>query len=134
MATDPQYSCLDHLQGQKSLASYSPWSRKMSDSTERISVHTQNLCRPGYYFPQLGEPAGKGQHVRTTKCLLLNTHLANLLLESLQGPAPVVQRVKRLPTLRESGFDSWAGGSPGDGNGNPLQYSCLENPMDRGAW
>ena len=26
------------------------------------------------------------------------------------------------------------GGSPGGGNGNPLQYSCLENPMDRGAW
>ena len=25
-------------------------------------------------------------------------------------------------------------GSPGDGNGNPLQYSCLETPMDRGAW
>ena len=24
--------------------------------------------------------------------------------------------------------------SPGVGNGNPLQYSCLENPMDRGAW
>ena len=26
------------------------------------------------------------------------------------------------------------GGSPGEGNGNPLQYSCLENPMERGAW
>ena len=26
------------------------------------------------------------------------------------------------------------GRSPGDGNGNPLQYSYLENPMDRGAW
>ena len=26
------------------------------------------------------------------------------------------------------------GKSPGGGNGNPLQYSCLENPMDRGAW
>ena len=25
-------------------------------------------------------------------------------------------------------------GSPGKGNGNPLQYSCLGNPMDRGAW
>ena len=25
-------------------------------------------------------------------------------------------------------------GSPGQGNGNPLQYSCLENSMDRGAW
>ena len=26
------------------------------------------------------------------------------------------------------------GSSPGEGNGNPLQYSCFENPMDRGAW
>ena len=26
------------------------------------------------------------------------------------------------------------GRSPGEGNGNPLQYSCLENPIDRGAW
>ena len=26
------------------------------------------------------------------------------------------------------------GRSPGEGTGNPLQYSCLENPMDRGAW
>ena len=27
-----------------------------------------------------------------------------------------------------------SGGSPGEGHGNPLQYSCLENPMDIGAW
>ena len=27
-----------------------------------------------------------------------------------------------------------SGRSPAEGNGNPLQYSCLENPMDRGAW
>ena len=27
-----------------------------------------------------------------------------------------------------------SGRSPGEGNGHPLQYSCLENPMDRGAW
>ena len=27
-----------------------------------------------------------------------------------------------------------SGKSPGEGNGNPLQYSCLENPVDRGAW
>ena len=27
-----------------------------------------------------------------------------------------------------------SGRSPGEGNGNPPQYSCLENPMDRGAW
>jgi len=29
---------------------------------------------------------------------------------------------------------SGLGRSPGEGNGNPLQYSCLENPMDKGAW
>ena len=28
----------------------------------------------------------------------------------------------------------WSGRSPGEGNGNPLQYSCLENPMAGGAW
>ena len=27
-----------------------------------------------------------------------------------------------------------SGGSPGEGNGDPLQYSCLENPLDRGNW
>ena len=27
-----------------------------------------------------------------------------------------------------------SGRSPGEGNSNPLQYSCLENPLDRGAW
>ena len=31
-------------------------------------------------------------------------------------------------------FNPWMGGSPGGGHGNPLQFSCLENPMDRGAW
>ena len=32
------------------------------------------------------------------------------------------------------GLSSRLGISPGEGNGNPLQYYCLENPMDRGAW
>ena len=32
------------------------------------------------------------------------------------------------------GSNPGLGRSPGEGNGNPLQYSCLENPMDRGAW
>ena len=35
---------------------------------------------------------------------------------------------------RRSRFDPWVGRCPGYGNGNPLQYSCLENSMDRGAW
>ena len=32
------------------------------------------------------------------------------------------------------GLVSGMGRYPGEGNGNPLQYSCLENPLDRGAW
>ena len=32
------------------------------------------------------------------------------------------------------GLNPWSGRSPGEGNGNPLQYSCLENSMDRRAW
>ena len=35
---------------------------------------------------------------------------------------------------REIGLIPGSGRSPGGGHGNPLQYSCLENPMDRGAW
>ena len=33
----------------------------------------------------------------------------------------------------DPGSISWSGRSSGEGNGNPLQYSCVENPMDRGA-
>ena len=36
--------------------------------------------------------------------------------------------------LREAGSLSGSGRSPGGGHVNPLQYSCLENPMDKGAW
>ena len=34
----------------------------------------------------------------------------------------------------DPGLIPGSGRSPGEGHGNPLQYSCLENPMDRGAW
>ena len=46
--------------------------------------------------------------------------------------------VKNLPTqagdVRDTGSIPGLGGPPGGGNGNLLLYSCLENPMDRGAW
>ena len=46
--------------------------------------------------------------------------------------------VKNPPTnegdLRDKGLIPGSGRSPGGGHDNPLQYSCLENPMDRGAW
>ena len=43
--------------------------------------------------------------------------------------------VKNLPAnAGATGLIPGVGRSPGEGNGNPLQYSGLENPMDRGAW
>ena len=46
--------------------------------------------------------------------------------------------VKNLPAsvgdTRDLASVPGLGRSPGEGNDNPLQYSCLENPMDRGAW
>ena len=41
--------------------------------------------------------------------------------------------VKNLPEMRETGFNLWVGKIPGEGNGNPLQYSCLKNSMGREA-
>ena len=47
----------------------------------------------------------------------------------------VAQTVKNLPAEREKpSFIPGSERSPGEGNGNPFQYFCLENPMDRGAW
>ena len=45
----------------------------------------------------------------------------------------VAQTVKSLP-VGDLGSIPGLGRSPGEGNGNPLQYSCLQNPMDRRAW
>ena len=52
--------------------------------------------------------------------------------------SPVAQLVKNLPAnagdVRDMGSIPGLGRSLGEGNSNPLQYSCLENSMDRGAW
>ena len=49
----------------------------------------------------------------------------------ISGKEPACQH--RLD-VRHAGSIPGSGRSPGEGNGNPLQYSCLENPTDRGAW
>ena len=57
-------------------------------------------------------------------CIHTHTHIQRfpgLAVENL----PAVQDVSSIPA---------SGRPPGRGNGNPFQYSCLENPKDRGAW
>ena len=65
----------------------------------------------------------------------------NLALPVSQGKAwdfPGVSVIKNLPVnARDTRDVGWIPGlrrSPGEENGNPLQYSCLGNPMDRRAW
>ena len=53
-----------------------------------------------------------------------------------RGASQVTQLVKNLPAMEETdaGLIPGSGRSPEGENGNPLHYSCLENPMDRGVW
>ena len=56
---------------------------------------------------------------------VLGLSWASQLVLVVQNPPANAGDVGSIPGL---------GRSPGEGNGNPLQYSCLEHPMDRGAW
>ena len=79
--------------------------------------------------------------------------LSQLIIRSISNPeqaldlqqdmqlswAPYVAPVVRNPPadagdIRDVGLTPGLGRSPGGGHGNPLQYSCLESPMDREAW
>ena len=69
--------------------------------------------------------------------ILLVVWLSMYFLQLLQVSVAslVAQRLKCLPAMRETRVQSLGREDyPGEGNGNPLQYSCLENPMDGGAW
>ena len=46
----------------------------------------------------------------------------------------MTQTVKNLPAMQEPQADPWVRKIPRERNGYPLQYSCLENSKDRGAW
>ena len=83
-----------------------------------------------------GEDSGGGLWIRRIgSCrILLNPTMTHFL-----PPTPLVPatRTENLPAnaadTRDAGLIPGLGRSPGIGNGNPLQYSCLENPKDRGA-
>ena len=59
-------------------------------------------------------------------------------LEGGHGSSQVALVIKNLPAnagdVRDTVSIPGSGRTPGGGHGNPLQYPCLENPVDRGAW
>ena len=86
-----------------------------------------------------GDPAFK----YTSPCRELNDISSSqpLVIKNLPANAGDYKRYGFYPwvgkiqeTIRDMGSIPGLGRSPGEGNGNSLQYSCLENPMDRGAW
>ena len=72
-------------------------------------------------------------HDRSFKHLFNNQTFSHFYVAS-----PMVQQVKNLSAnardTGDMGLIPGLGRSPGGGNGNPLQYFCLGNPMERGAW
>ena len=59
----------------------------------------------------------------------LSTHM-----QGYPGDASGKELARQCSGKRDVGWIPALGRSPGGGHGNPLQYPCLENPMDRGAW
>ena len=80
---------------------------------------------------------GKGASKNPTVGIL-NINFNCTLVKSLGGALGQVVYLSGGSISKESAcnVETWVGlgRSPGGGYGNPLQYSCLENPLDRGAW
>ena len=91
-----------------------------------MAVHSSILA---WRIPWTEEPSKLQIHGVTKS----QTRLSDSHTHSLDGTM-----VKSLPANagdgRDAGLIPGSGRSPGEGNGSPLQYSCLENSMDREAW
>ena len=73
------------------------------------------------------------QHFAYARVMILPSWVTSLLT-ALSRWCVGRESTCQCRSCRGHEFDSWVGKIPGEGNGNPLQYSCLRNPIDRGAW
>ena len=133
--------------GWRSLEGWSPWGCWGSDTTERIPFHFSLSC--------IGEGTGNplqcsclenprdvgawwaaiyGVAQSQTQLKWLSSSSSNLVYRASQMSLMVKNLPANAGDIRDVGSIPGLGRSPGRGHGNPLQYSCLENPMDRGAW
>ena len=77
----------------------------------------------------------KSDTTEVTQHMKLKTKNLSVILVVATFYSLIAQTVKNLPAMREAWVPSLGREDPpGGGHSNPLQYSCLENPMDRGAW
>ena len=94
---------------------------------EFIFVHSVRMCSN---FIDLCAAVQLSQHHFLKRLSFFQFYiLASILCVSFPGGSAI----RNLPAVQEMWVQS-LGQDPEGGNGNPLQYSCLGNPMDRGAW
>ena len=99
---------------------------------------SMEFSRQGYWSG-LPCPPARDLHYDPAISLLESTHLKRYMHIYIHILASQVALVVKNPPanaedVRDMGSIPGLGRSPGGGHGNLLQYSCLENPMDRGAW
>ena len=97
---------------------------------KETATHSSVLA---WRIPGTGEPGG----LPSMRLPSVRHNWSDLAVAA--GPSHwVALVVKNLPAnagdIRDAGLIPGLGRFPGEGNGYPLQYSCLENPMDRGTW
>ena len=92
----------------------------------------RKCCREADFLPAQVSACRKSNYLFSSSLLFLS--VSNDLSVYTQASL-VAQMVKNLPAnTGDPGSIPGLGRSPGEGNGNPLQYSCLENSMSREAW
>ena len=114
------------------------WSHSVvSDSLRRWGLQPTRLLCP---WDSPGKSTGVGCHFLLQGISLTQGSNPDLphARQTQADASLVAQRLKHLPASSwnagDLGLIPGSGRSPGEGNGNPLQYSCLENPMQGGAW
>ena len=133
--------------GRRSLVGCSPWGHSESDTTERLHFHFLLSCiGEGNGNPLqcscVENPRDRGAWWAAVSGVAQSqTRLKRLSSSSsryMSGASQVVLVVKNLPAnagdVRDAGSISELGRSPEGGHGNPVQGSCLEDPMDRRTW
>ena len=115
---------------------YSPLGRKESDITKRLNSNSKSFLPQS--SPQIWLNTGPNLTVRDQKlCPQLpgKPDTCKGWAAAEMGGFPGGSEVKASAcNAGDLGSIPGLGRSPGEGNGTPLQYSCLENPMDEGAW
>ena len=100
---------------------------------KEMATHSSTLA---WKIPWIEEPGRLQSMVSQRVGHNWATSVSVSVVENL-GASQVALVVRNLPAngdLRDVGSIPGSGRSPGGGHGNPLKYSCLENPMDRGVW